>query len=349
MQPETYCSGTFLEHVYASINQNLQDFLLDENKQWIVDLYRFLHGNCLLITDLKEEELVRRSMDSKASDYNPNFRKLWKNGRKTFVSFPETFDQMGVDEAYFHGKTSEIYFLSSSEVSSDEIEKKYGLAIASSESMERSIPGFFLYNIRPIKKGRGKGWSFLKEYRYPSNAAVIADNYILKEPKSKQDNLYKIIQAILPDEIEVDYHLTIFTRVVNNLAEQYKQIEEFLKQTYHYTIKLSIGILDLGSLSLHDRDIITNYCLYKSGAGFDLFKNSETGLKCKHNTTVFIFPVTYLGNAKEEIKIDDEQGTPGQASYYSTLSQLKKIWSELPESIGNQTTFMGERVNRLLD
>lgn len=349
MLPETYCEGKVLEHLYGKINQSLQDFLLDEEKQWLIDMYKFLHGNCVLITDILDEEIIRRSTDLKAADYNPNFRKLWKNGRKTFVSIPETFKQMETDEEYFMGKSSELYFLSSKKDFCENVEKNFGLACTDLESLDQKGTKLFQFDIKSVSKSPGKGWSFLENFRYPSNAAILADNYILKDRSSWSENLYQILGNIMPDELDVEYHLTIFTREVSGLKEQYALIDNYLKEKYSYKVVLSIGLAGLGKLSLHDRDIISNYCWYRSGAGFDLFKKSERGLTSKHNTTVFIFPVTYIGNSQQDIKIEDEHGTPVQNSYFSTLDHLKKIWNELPETIGTQTLFIGERKNRLLD
>lgn len=343
MQRETYCSGAFLEYFYGLINKSLQDYLLNENERWISDLYSYLHGNCQLIIDLDDDEIVKRSSE------NPNYLKLWSEGRIKYESYPKTFDQMVSDDEYFMGKSTEIYLLALNETFCKNIEHKFGLVCTSLNSVEEKMPQLCQFRLNPVSKGRSAGWSFLLKYKFPSNAVVIADNYILDKRENISENLFRLLEAILPEELDIEYHLTILTQKVPSLSGRYELINSYLKKRYKYPIILSIGRISSGIHDLHDRNIISNYCWYNSVAGFDLFKETKDGLKSIHNTIVLAFPAAYVGSTTEYIQVDDEEGTPVQASYFKTLNNLKKIWNGFSSQVKNENDFMGEKKNRLLD
>ena len=324
--------------------------LSEKQELWIADLYNFLHGNCTLVTDLTHDEILRRSTDSKALDFNPNFKKLWKNGKISVFSYPETFAQMETDNGYFNGKTTELFFIDRSEDFCIKVENTFGLVCSCPELMDKSIPRLFVFEIKSINKnGKVKSWDFLKNFRYPSNSAVVADNFILKDEAIVHDNLFQIIQNILPLHLVSSYDLTILTREVKDLDYMYNYINEYCLNSFPYKINLSICIADLGRLGFHDRDIITNNCLYYSGAGFGLFKRSNNGIVISDPTKVSIFPTTYTGHYSTLISKNAENAPPVQDNYFSVLNTYKLIWKELPDSIGLFKKFVGIRKNRLLD
>jgi hypothetical protein len=346
---ETYCTGSFLESVYSRTNVLLGEFLLAEKDGlWLAELYRLLHGNCLLITDLSKEEIIRRSIDIKAADYNPNFRKLWKNGSAEIVSYPETFTQMQNEADYFKGKTNELYFLSANKEFCTETGTNFGILCSCPDIMDSHLPRMFNFGIKSLnKEGKVKSWDFLAKYRYPSNSAVIADNYILKD--KVEENLLKILLNIMPHQLDETYDLTIFTRDIKNSDHSFDVLNARLKGMFSYEVNLSIGIVDQGSLGIHDRDILTNCCWYGCGAGFNLFSSDGKKTRLANNTKVMIYPVTYIGSYFIPAESDEEEQTPVQNCYFSALKNFKKVWRELPDKKGIYKTFIGKRSNRLLD
>lgn len=350
-KPETYCSGKFLESVYDLIDCSLQEHLSrDGNEQWISELYKFLHGNCVLITDLNEGEIIRRSRNEKDYDYNPNFKKLWKNGGKLFVSYPDTFDQMNEDPEYFKGKASELYFITQNNHFCKSIENIHGIFCVSNTEMAEVLPPRFISVEVPISAtGNIQNWSFLEHFRYPSNAAVIADSYILSDNSLLDQNIIEIIKYILPENIEGEYDLTILTHDVINIEKSFDYLNQVFKELLSYEINLSIGLTERARLGTHDRHIITNYCKYSSMYGFNLFKKSGVNLKARQNTEVLISSITFAGNSSPLTDLYFDGLSDSQASYYTLLEVYRDIWKEIPDKIGIYKKFIGERENRLLD
>lgn len=347
----TYCTGNFLEAIYRRLNKPLSEFLLnDHDELWIAELYKFIHGNCELITDLDSTEIIRRSIDKDAHDFNPNFKKLWKNGKVNFISDPDRFIKMENNEDFFRNKTNELFLLNSPKGFCDEIGKKFGLVCSCPEMMDLNIPQLFIFEIKSLtKRGKIHSWDFLRGFRYPSNSAIIADNYLLQSKELMKDNILQILNQILPPVLNESFDLTIFTREVNNLDFMHQFIYDNCLKNFPYKINFSIGKVDIGSNGIHDRDIITNYCWYHSGAGFTLFKKQQDGVRILNDTKLFIYPLTHMGHYSNSIEIENEGASPIQASYFTALRSFRKIWKELPDKIGLYKTFVGVRKNRLLD
>ena len=350
-RPEAYCDRVYLDALYKKIREYFLSLLPDNNKKSLTDLYEFIHENCILITDIPSDEIIRRSKDTDATDYNPHFKKLWKNGSINFVSYPETFKQMIYDREYFKGKTNELYFLSTEKKFCDSVFNKHGLLCTSVTEMEIKIPRLFHFKIKPIdKEGNIKDWSFLNQFRYPSNSAVIADNFSLKyDDAVQQRNILEILRNIMPLQLEDSFDLTIFSREVMDIEKEYDFLKESLLDKLPYPVNLSLGIVSIGSLKRHARDIITNYCWYCSDGGFTLFIPRNNRIGILHDSKVFIYPITYIGNYSNAPDEPNDNLTPIQESYFSVLDAYKKVWRELPETLGNMKTFIGERKNRLLD
>jgi hypothetical protein len=267
-----------------------------------------------------------------------------------FISIPETFIQMAHDNDYFNGKANEIFFLSADKEFCTGIENTHGLICSGVEDMYDKLPQLFSFGIQSITRtGKIKSWDFLKNFHYPANSAIISDNYIFQKDSLKRDNILKVLFNIMPSQLKETFDLTIFTREVKNLENEYNYINDWLIDKMPYEVNLSIGIVDKGTLGIHDRNIITNNCWYNSGAGFTLFNQTNSDIKIINNTKVFIYPITYVGHYSRSIITENEEGTPVQLNYFEAKNHFKKIWRELPDKIGVHKTFIGKRKNRLLD
>lgn len=348
---ETYCSGKFIENIYSRINKPLAEFLDSSNSTfWIADLYRFIHEGCKLITDLSVEEILQRSVNEKSPDYNPNYRKLWKNGRLNLISNPELFEKIVSDKDFFKGRTNEIFLINSESEFCKSIKARHGIICTCPPIMNEDLPNLFIYEIISIKKnGKILSWDFLRKFSYPSNAAIIADNYLLSDATLLYNNLFQILKNILPKRITDSYDLTIFVKDVSNLEQSYLNLHENLSKMFPYEINLTICLTDSYEYRIHDRDILTNYCWYHSGAGFSLFRETRKGIKIMNNTTIYVFPVTQIWNNLNNIEFNENHSNILQGSYFVILEVFKGIWKRIPEFQNNRRMYIGTKKNRLLD
>lgn len=110
------------------------------------------------------------------------------------------------------------------------------------------------------------------------NSMVIADNYIFQDVNA---NLYKILDALLPQKLETVFYLTIFSLNEISDAELDKKKQQLEKRIQEMRPDLSIKTEVFSSKKeyFHDRGIITNYLWIEIGAGFNIFKNDGTAKK----------------------------------------------------------------------
>ena len=247
----TFVNTSFLNKLFK-----IRDESLDNPKlEWSFEILRFLRANCKLVFDIEKEKFIVTNDNSPY--YNPNYKYFWKSVTPLSIEFnPGIFNNFKSVEDFFSEKVNEIFFLSNEPNFCNYIEKKFGLICTDMENMEKKLPLLCSYAIEPINDTENyDNWSFLKKYNFPSNAAIIADRYILSNDKNMELelNLLGILEQILPDELNQNYHLTIFTLEIKNPESALEKIRNELKKRFNYDIKISICILKK-SWKVHDRD-----------------------------------------------------------------------------------------------
>ena len=144
------------------------------------------------------------------------------------------------------------------------------------------------------KKGENyDGYSKCSEFLSPCNSLIIIDPYILKgnwnprfatKTNSIELNLIPLLQKIIPQQIEIPFHLSIFSQAygcvidTNNNANG-EEVFNYLDKKIHelwpniifslYHIKTTGD----GDGDFHSRHILTNNMAINAEDGFDLFKN----------------------------------------------------------------------------
>lgn len=138
---------------------------------------------------------------------------------------------------------------------------------------------------RSIEEGEYLTWADVLQSQHNlsnCNSMVIIDNYILKS----LNNLEEILKALLPRQIpgvtrEDKFYLTIITAQdrsnTRNDENIYRQLDEKIKQIRpNLDFELDLFVeQNTSSNTFHDRYILTNNVIIKSGGGFDLIKNGK--------------------------------------------------------------------------
>lgn len=134
-----------------------------------------------------------------------------------------------------------------------------------------------------------------------SNSMVIVDNYILKNGKH---DLPKLLDLLLPESCEVEYHLTIFSLPGRLTKDDIEKIIQAKKPRLADHLFLEI-IPVTGSTEFHDRAIITNNLWLFVGGGFDLTRIDRTlnQIVVSRSTTIeIVYPFFAKTNME---KVDD--------------------------------------------
>ncbi|WP_305156651.1 hypothetical protein [uncultured Muribaculum sp.] len=176
----------------------------------------------------------------------------------------------------------------------------------------------------------------------PINSLIITDNYLFSDiEKRKNTGLFSLLRAVVPTNLCVPFHLAIFSHIGNNLFHQ-KEAEKLIAEIKSLfpkdTIKVTI-IIHTKKSTTHDREMLSNYHRFTSGAGFSVIKD-EDGIAevAKGNIEpVYHALVTTL---------EDHMTT--KHFHFQTLHWLKSIYRR-EVGIGGGSFIVGDKDHRMLD
>ena len=231
---------------------------------------------------------------------------------------------MKADTSSFHEtKTTNLFFMNSTSLNTE----RFGCFSMTSSQLEKIDLLIFPEKFRVDSKRRD--WSFLSPYKLPCNSLILTDNYLFSNDET-YENIYSILKALMPSNLEIDFDLTI---IGYDAKKSYKSIEEQsikimtkLKTDYSYNINLTIIREDH-----HGRYIHTNNTRFFVEKGFGLFKYNR--IKPSDETTIEFSSVAEFGRYTSTYEIRNDE-----------LEKCKKICQveRMPENL------IGNRKNRLL-
>lgn len=146
-----------------------------------------------------------------------------------------------------------------------------------------------------VKKNSTDGWenSLYMKTIY-GNSLVIIDDYLLDKTEMYDNNLYKILDVLLPWDIKIPFYLTFisancskeFSSRYHTIKEKIKELRpKYFKDGSNFNGLIKINFIEDCFNVFHDRVILTNYCWISCGSGFDLYNVSQ---RAKHSTNVSI-------------------------------------------------------------
>ena len=297
LRKQVFCElafwDAFLESYKSFSSQGLRD---DNSKAWF-DLYDFICRSSIHL-DCDPKTL------QKAAEKDMLLARVWKShteGKTSIVFGDDGFNKL--QQKLARNLLSVIF--SAKDLSSST--SPYGI-IDICPDREGNFGSFcFLFKDNGVALRDGQEWNWEDlaskiRLKY-SNSMVIIDNYIMK---NERDNLFKILDILLPQRCAVQYDLTIIYLLEKryNLTledakrlgkEKERKVQRFLNENRR-DLNLMIeffGIPQDNNTHFHDRTIITNNLWISSGAGFDLLTKDYLHFKVKknHSTTInAIFP-----------------------------------------------------------
>lgn len=330
LRQKIYCNKEFVESVIANRKKSTAFMMVYKAMLLFGDIY----------IDLTKEKIAELIKD------NQFFKTIQKSSRgvhsalgwQGYINFKNTAD--------------ELYLINPGTVESPKnIRTDFGCLIISSdddiEYLERMsrLCSFSLIPLskRIIKEATYKNsWSdvFKATKVLPINAAVICDNYIFgdKFKERKEQSLYEILRCIVPSNLKIPFHLTIFYYNQNGTFKKEKA-EEIIKEIKDLELcsdmKVTI-VAHTNADTTHDRRILTNYHYIYSGKGYNII--GKDGIKeLSEGSISSIYHSIDSLHGDETIK----------HKYDFTQAWLKDIKEN---HINNPSCFIaGDNINRLLD
>ena len=179
----------------------------------------------------------------------------------------------------------------------------------------------------------------------PINSLIISDNYLFNTDfeNRKEYSLFNLLSSLIPKDLEVDFHLSIFFYNEDGQFNKNKATQLIAEiKSLHLTKddnKLKISIISHTKKSItHDRHILSNYYLVYSGVGFSVIDaNGIQQIAKGESKCVFHSISDLVGN------------TSIKNEYNITREWLKNIY-ERKEGVGPTSYIVGDTfVHRLLD
>lgn len=215
-------------------------------------------------------------------------------------------------------------------------EEKTGFCCITGASFFEKWQHFFKAKTFSISKNTTQNqlskWSDLfAEYRYPSNAFVIADNYIFSYKPNIKNNLLKILKELLNSAKQVTTEIDLIIigegfykeRDSDNedisIDKLHREVTKYLRdELKFYNFNLCIV-----KAKYHDRLILSNYFVINSGNSFNYFNYDDVTV-LPQNTRLSLTPFTH------------------------DYSFIDTYGAELSEIIENSEEYKGTKRNRLL-
>ena len=335
MKPHiVYFQASFWEKLSANNSR--------EGIRTMLDVSEALGDSCV-ITDATEEMILH-------DEFLKIIIKQKSYHRCDDYYFDKIIDNLNSSSTSNIDNLSATYMLDKSVAECQNIEKKYGVVALNAKLVtdRRYLfkgDGFSLhktirYNLRYL--------TFKEKLSHPCNSLIIIDPYLLIERETSGDgevyypgisnNLESLLDAILPQKLEIDFYLTIISCL--NKSDEVKRVYEKIKKSLkrirkELTVNLGLFYTDKGYYykieSFHSRHIISNTFAVDSEDGLDLF--NKNGYITKNNPVVSIVFPRLFGNSRQDM-----------TKYCNWITSVKKyINNEVDER------YSGTKENRLFD
>lgn len=133
-----------------------------------------------------------------------------------------------------------------------------------------------LYNIQD--ESAFKGWDTLEKdgHIMPCSDIVIADRYLFYNERKLESNLYKILSMFAESLQKSKINIIFFSEDIKE--ELRNRVAKDVKKLFKKKVKVNVTFVIYGNYKPHDRFILTNYRLFRSGDSFNYY--DEKGHLC---------------------------------------------------------------------
>ena len=296
---------------------------------------------CLMnVYDAISEARLRTDIEDEVWDSDPFLKLLWKKyvSNKSDI---ELFEKITIDKPDENAEDlSAVYLIEDDGSICERLGSQFGVVAINSQDAPRKKylfkgDGFLLKKNTECYEDRYL--QFKSRIHYPCNSMILIDPYLLSNKQNIQNNLYYLLDAILPDKkLKVVFQMAIFSMLGNNNTDAvngekyYADIVNVIRAT-RKGLDFNLTLFAIGKAEeFHSRIIVTNNVLFKAEDGFDVFKDNGQASK---NATFDIVVPRLFGNSRQD--------TTNYIRWIKIAKQRSFRQSE--------TQFWGSRENRLFE
>ena len=286
-----------------------------------------------ICVNIKDDELEKRLIDPE----DPIF--LVYNASATMelpIALDTYITDLKTDLSQVIDKPRSIFLLDIEDALAISTRKDFGTAVYSMHNIPENIFDFpFSLD---LEKGQtiASSWKGIINFEKPiSNSLIITDNHFFKNEDSGVNrgfsNLVNFIDAYLPDQLSIDYHITIFAEDCSKTngwwVKEYGKLVALIKPLREFPINIELVL----TTTIHRRRFISNYVFGKTDQGYDVFHAKEVN-KVK------------IDNEFEHFEIFSNLNNPGTKYFQScdnTIIKLEKVATSVSEYVASEGNELG--------
>jgi hypothetical protein len=232
-----------------------------------------------LCLNISEDDLAAKMTD----EFDPLYIAYNSSGTMELpVALGGYIEQVKEDLSLAIDKPNGIFVLNIENNAALEIQNKMGMAVFSSANVPIDLFSKTFFMELDKNAVINEGWKGIIHFKKPlSNSLVISDNYFFTNEDNGSNrglsNLVPFINAYIPDQLEIEYHITVVApngkgKSNDWWVKEYGKLVLAIKQLREYPINIE---LVLAKSEIHKRRIVSNYVVNKSDKGFDVFYSNN--------------------------------------------------------------------------
>ncbi|MDR1896299.1 MAG: hypothetical protein LBR10_05870 [Prevotellaceae bacterium] len=297
-----YCEFEFLKKFYAPVPEREKSVSpgKSQDEKYLIELDTLLcRRNCGIFLNID-----KNTFNSFIND--TSYLGIALSGLLSAHADGHTMMQFSQKKESLLSKCSTIFLLGESEDQCKRWQEKHGLFFISSENYLEPAQFLFSPYIKPITK-RITNWDFLRKYRHPCNSITLIDPYLLSVEfyriNNLKTNIKTLFDALLPEKFQNgSFSVKIYTRREESDTNRYNYeknqqiIKDTIKNIRRYSYSIDVSFPDTQE-KLHDRYLLTNYCLFSCGYGFLLNPSRRETV-----TILTVWPLTSSSDLIQTLK-----------------------------------------------
>lgn len=320
-----------------SEKEPLENIIFEEEIYKVLSNIVYYHSDiCLNITDAEFDEEMEKQ------DFI--FQILHSKGGKGITSYKKPFDDIYNDWSIVTNESQALYILNIDPDEAEKLSVSQGVITLSGDQLKEAELVFFYDKDLPkdhVCENEGKiGYHNLLNMKLPPfNSLVISDQYLFENENGQrgEQNIIQFIEAILPSELEVDFHLmivapensTMDTISCANLTGRIKTAITNLKLDYNVCFEM------VYSATGHKRIASSNTFNIVMDRGFATFNTADMKTILADND------ISIKGLF---IRSGDNQGDTELDKCITNTKRLAKICSSTKEYISNRKEDKNKRI-----
>ena len=259
--------------------ETFEEIILNNNQT--TNWYSVCNGSdTQILLNLTDENLEEELIPG-----TPIFEFVKASGGRKPVALASYFIEIQGQISRIVEKTWAAFHLKISQEKALLLQREFGVVVQPSNEIKDILDGSFGKYIskgeRIVDQFGNKGWKMLLSSvpLPPLNAIVLSDPYVLDEDSGETGilNLTQILDVLLPDELGDEFHLLIITdpkwkqnqTLSKRRAAELKQAIDGLNRPFKILTEIVF------SETIHKRLAISNYFIFTSDIGFNVFKRDQ--------------------------------------------------------------------------